>query len=129
MIDFKRIDHVLVCVPVGAREAARTFYADTLGLSEIPGEHPKGSLWFRIGSEELHVREEDLELQISGRHVAFEVPNLEGAKSFLQERGIEVAYSSVISGRDRCFFRDPWSNRFELIEFDQRAKNPADLKA
>jgi len=35
----------------------------------------------------------------------------------LAKQGIEVAFSSVIEGRDRCFFRDPWGNRFELIEF------------
>ena len=117
MIDFKRIDHVLICVPLGARDAARKFYTNVLRLREISGEHPNGALWFAMGDAELHVREEDVPLVPSGRHPAFEVGDLGGAKKFLAAQGIEVAFSSVIEGRDRCFFRDPWGNRFELIEF------------
>lgn len=127
MLNFWRIDHVLVCIPFGAREAARKFYVDTLKLAEISGEHPNEALWFKIGDGELHIREENVPLQISGRHAAFEVSNLADAKSFLEEKGVEVSYSSVITGRDRCFFRDPWGNRFELIEFEENAKNSADL--
>jgi catechol 2,3-dioxygenase-like lactoylglutathione lyase family enzyme len=118
MINFKRIDHVLVCIPMGEREAAQHFYANTLGLSEVPGEHPNGALWFEIGEAELHIREEDAYPGISGRHAAFEVDNLLEARRCLEDKGVEIAYSSVISGRDRCFFRDPWGNRFELIEFE-----------
>src|SRR5690606_33899018 len=118
MIDFKRIDHLLVCIPLGAKEAARIFYADTLGLREIPGNHPNGAQWFEIGDVELHIREEDLVSGISGRHAAFEVRDLAEAKRFLEGQGLEIAYSSVITGRDRCFYRDTWGNRFELIEFE-----------
>ncbi|MBN7811756.1 phage portal protein [Algoriphagus sp. H41] len=117
MIDFKRIDHVLICIPLGARDDARSFYGETLKLREIPGDHPNGALWFAMGDAELHVREEDLSPVQSGRHPAFEVGDLEGAKEFLKTQGIDVAFSSLIEGRDRCFFRDPWGNRFELIEF------------
>ncbi|WP_026967695.1 VOC family protein [Algoriphagus terrigena] len=117
MIDFRRIDHVLICIPPGSREAAREFYAERLKLKEIAGEHPNGALWFAMGDAELHVREEDVAGGISGRHPAFEVGELAKAKVFLAKQGIEVAFSSVIEGRDRCFFRDPWGNRFELIEF------------
>ncbi len=120
MIDFKRIDHVLVCVPLGARRAAKEFFADQLKLREIPGEHPNGALWFAMGDAELHVREEEADARVSSRHAAFEVHDLAGAKAFLTEQGIEVSFSSLIEGRDRCFFRDPWGNRFELIEFGNK---------
>lgn len=120
MIDFKRIDHVLICIPPNSREAAREFYADRLGLREIPGDHPNGALWFETGDAELHIREEDLAVGISGRHAAFEVMDLPAAKRFLADQGIEISFSSIIEGRDRCFFRDPWGNRFELIEFGKR---------
>lgn len=117
MIDFRRIDHVLICVPLGTGVAAREFYGGKLKLREIPGEHPNGALWFAVGDAELHIREEDTDSRLSGRHPAFEVNDLAGAKTFLQTQGIEISFSSVIEGRDRCFFRDPWGNRFELIEF------------
>jgi catechol 2,3-dioxygenase-like lactoylglutathione lyase family enzyme len=120
LIDFRRIDHVLICIPAGTRIAAREFYAERLKLKEIAGEHPGGALWFAMGNAELHVREEDVAAGISGRHPAFEIHDLAGAKTFLQNQGIEVAFSSVIEGRDRCFFRDPWGNRFELIEFGKK---------
>ncbi|OOG78702.1 VOC family protein [Algoriphagus sp. A40] len=120
MIDFRRIDHVLICIPPNSKEAARNFYTGRLGLKEISGEHPNGALWFVIGDAELHVREENLEIGISGRHPAFEVHDLANAKKFLQEQGIEITFSSLIEGRDRCFFRDPWGNRFELIEFGKK---------
>lgn len=117
MIDFRRINHVLICIPPGARTAAREFYADILKLKEIAGEHPNGALWFAMGEAELHIREEDVAGRLSARHPAFEVSELAAARAFLTEQGIEVTFSSVIEGRDRCFFRDPWGNRFELIEF------------
>ena len=120
MIVFKRIDHVLICIPLNTRVAAKDFYAGRLGLKEIPGEHPNGALWFEMGDAELHVREEDLDPRVSGRHPAFEVENLSEAKKFLEDQGIEISFSSVIEGRDRCFFRDPWGNRFELIEFAEK---------
>ncbi|WP_343853510.1 VOC family protein [Algoriphagus jejuensis] len=118
MIDFRRIDHVLICVPLGARAAAREFYVERLKLPEISGEHPNGALWFAMGDAELHIREEDIDTRVSGRHPAFEVNDLAAAKTFLADQGIEIAFSSRIEGRDRCFFRDPWGNRFELIEFE-----------
>lgn len=108
---------MLICIPLHSKAEARDFYGSKLGLKEIEGEHPNGALWFVIGDAELHVREEDLEAGISGRHPAFEVQDLAKAKVFLQEQGIEITFSSQIEGRDRCFFRDPWGNRFELIEF------------
>ena len=71
VIDFRRIDHVLICIPPNSKEAARDFYVGKLRLKEISGEHPNGALWFVIGDAELHVREEDLEVGMSGRHPAF----------------------------------------------------------
>ena len=82
MIDFRRIDHVLICVPLGARTEARDFYAERLKLKEITGEHPNGALWFVMGDVELHVREEAADAQKSGRHPAFEVGDLTVAKEF-----------------------------------------------
>ena len=111
---------MLICIPSGAKAAAKEFYTGKLGLEEISGEHPNGALWFVVGDAELHVREEDLEAGISDRHPAFEVRDLANAKKFLLEQGIDVTYSSLIEGRDRCFFRDPWGNRFELIEFGKK---------
>jgi catechol 2,3-dioxygenase-like lactoylglutathione lyase family enzyme len=119
MIEIERIDHVLVTIPPNTRSAARRFYTETLALKEIPGDHPSGAIWIQFGDLELHIREEDVHQTNSARHSAFVVKDLESAKTFLQKENIEITYSTVIEGRDRCFFRDPWGNRFVLIEYQK----------
>ena len=117
MIDFKRLDHILITIPPGSRESARQFYAGVLHLTEIPGHHPNGAVWFEMGDIQLHIREEAGHQTDSDRHPAFEVTDLAAARNQLQQQNIRISYSSAITGRERCFFRDPFGNRFELIEY------------
>jgi len=116
-IAFKRLDHILITIPEGAEQVARLFYKETLGLEEISGEHPRAAMWFKIGDIELHIRAEPAS-SLSARHPAFEVEDLQAAKVFLERSNISISYSSEIDGRQRCFFRDPFGNRFELLEHD-----------
>ncbi|OIN56113.1 phage portal protein [Arsenicibacter rosenii] len=118
MIQFKRFDHILITIPPGTTALARTFYGEILALPPIPGGHPHNAIWFQMGDVQLHIREEP-EGPLSSRHPAFEVVSLSDAKQFLTTRGIDLAYSSEIEGRDRVFFRDPFGNRFELIEYKE----------
>lgn len=117
MLTVKRLDHILISVPPNTREAARTFYGEVLQWEEIPGNHPRGAIWFRTGDIELHIREEASHNDSSDRHAAFEVENLDEVKRFLTAQQVDIAYSTPINGRDRCFFRDPWGNRFELLAY------------
>lgn len=117
MIEIERLDHILITIPPNTREDVIRFYTKKLLLKEIPGTHPNGAIWIQLGDIELHIREEDAHQPTSARHAALVVKDLESVKTFLQKENIEITYSSVIDGRDRCFFRDPWGNRFELIEF------------
>jgi len=119
MIDIERLDHVLITIPTNTRKEAIRFYTQTLALEEILGNHPNGAIWVRFGDIELHIREEDIHQNNSARHAAVVVKDLSAAKAFLQKENIEISFSSVIEGRARCFFRDPWGNRFELIEYDK----------
>lgn len=116
MIQFKRLDHILICIPEGTTEQARSFYRDVLHLEEIPGNHPSGAIWFSIADIQLHIREEAGGNQ-SKRHPAFEVTNLDEAKQELERDGLAIEYSSEIDGRQRFFFRDPFGNRIELVQF------------
>lgn len=117
MISFKRLDHILITIPPGTRHDAKKFYAEVLGLNNIEGNHPNGAIWLTIADIELHIREEENHPVNSSRHPAFEVDDLDAAKLFLQKQSIPLSYSTDIDGRERCFFRDPWGNRFELIEY------------
>ena len=116
MIEFKRLDHILIGIPEGETARARTFYSDVLGLNEISGNHPGGAIWFQVADIQLHVREE-AGGSYSKRHPAFEVSNLEEAKQTLEQKGLTIEYSSEIDGRQRFFFRDLFGNRFELLQF------------
>ncbi|GAB3800200.1 VOC family protein [Spirosoma humi] len=116
MIQFTRLDHILLPIPDGKTTEARAFYSQVLKLTEIPGEHPGGAIWFEIAGIQLHLREESGG-SLSLRHPAFEVSNLAGAKQELEQNGIAISYSSDIDGRQRFFFRDPFGNRIELLEF------------
>lgn len=117
MIHFKRLDHVLLSIPEGETENARTFYSQVLGLTEIPGNHPSGAIWFEIADIQLHIREEAGPVYHSKRHPAFEITNLEQARQELAQQGCEIEYSSEIDGRQRFFIRDPFGNRIEFLEF------------
>lgn len=116
MIPFKRLDHILINVPIGKLAEAEDFYQNVLELPVITTERPFIALWYKVGDIELHITEE-APLGLSGRHPAFEVVDLKTSKDFLTSKGIEISYSSKIEGRERLFFRDPFGNRFELIEF------------
>ena len=117
MIEFKRLDHILVSIPEGTTAEARTFYSQVLGLTELTGEHPGGALWFAIADIQLHVREEPGESFTCRRHPAFEVADLEAARLELEQKGISIAYSSEIDGRQRFFIRDPFGNRIEFLQY------------
>ncbi|WP_017259365.1 VOC family protein [Pedobacter arcticus] len=116
MIPFKKIDHILINVPIGKLEEAGEFYQNTLELPVVLGDRPFKALWFKIAEIELHITEE-APLGLSERHPAFEVTDLQATKTFLESKGIEISYSTKIEGRERLFFKDPFGNRFELIEF------------
>lgn len=116
MIPFKRIDHILINVPIGKLAEAGDFYQNVLELPIILSERPFEALWFKVANIELHITEEP-PLGLSGRHPAFEVTDLKTTEDFLRSKGIEISYSTKIEGRERLFFRDPFGNRFELIEF------------
>jgi catechol 2,3-dioxygenase-like lactoylglutathione lyase family enzyme len=119
-IHFLRFDHLYLDIPPGTTAAARSFYGEVLGLAEVPGEHPKGALWFWAGEVQLHLREEtharppELPAQ---RHAAFEVANLAQIWAELHQRGVTLEAASPIAGRQRFFLRDPFGNRLELLQF------------
>ena len=116
MIHFTRLDHILISIPIGKTDEARVFYGQVLNLTEITGEHPGGAIWFSIADIQLHLREE-VGGNLSLRHPAFEVADLDAAKRELEQKGITLSFSSDIDGRQRFFFRDPFGNRIELLQF------------
>ena len=114
----KRLDHIQICVPIGAEEEAEQFYTGALGLEEIEKPDalkPNGGLWLRIADIQLHIGVE-AEQNTSKRHPAFEVEGLEGWKQHLQSRGVKIKEETVIPGVNRFSFLDPFGNRIEFLE-------------
>src|SRR5450631_4048005 len=121
-IVFKRLDHVQICIPVGEEAAARKFYSDILGLTEI--EKPvqlraNGGLWYQIGDVQLHIGVE-AQMNKSKRHPAFEIQAIDEVRNYLQEKGVLVQEEIQVPGQFRFSFFDPFNNRIELLEHTPR---------
>ena len=118
-ITFKRFDHVQVCIPFGAEDAARRFYGGLLGLEEI--EKPEvlrknGGMWYRIADVALHVGVEDV-VAPSKRHPAFDVDDAKGVRAYLEQHGVRTKDEPDIPGVVHRFsLFDPFGNRIELLE-------------
>jgi len=118
-IQFKRFDHVQVCIPRGTEDRAREFYGGLLGLAEI--EKPEvlkknGGMWYSVADVQLHVGVEDV-VAPSKRHPAFDVEDAKAVRAYLVENGVGTKGEPDIPGVVYRFsFFDPFGNRIELLE-------------
>jgi catechol 2,3-dioxygenase-like lactoylglutathione lyase family enzyme len=132
-----RLHHVQVACPPGGEDAARRFYADGLGMTEV--EKPaalraRGGAWFRdassLGSStqgfrdsdgaEIHVGVEDPFVPARKAHPAIllaDEAELEAAGERLTELGFEVDWSQrhTFDGYQRLHTFDGHGNRVELL--------------
>lgn len=116
MIEFKRIDHVQICIPRGKEDEARAFYTGVLGLKEIPKPESlmkNGGLWYLIANIELHLGIEPE--MITRRHPAFEITDVPAARALLQDK-VKIVEEPYIPGRIRFAFIDPFGNKIELLQ-------------
>jgi len=118
-----RIHHAQITVAASDLEAARSFYRDVLGMSEIPKPaalQARGGLWLGAGEHQLHIGiEENVNRLSTKAHIAYEVSDLTQWKSHLERAGVKILDSFAIPGYARFEFRDPFGNRIELIEPQQ----------
>lgn len=117
MINFKRADHIHICVAPEQLEEARTFYTDIIGLeqTERPAVFSSAGYWFKVADIELHIGVED-SLPRSIRHTAFEIDDIIAARTHLEKYGVEIVEEPKITGRERFAFVDPFGNRMELLQ-------------
>jgi catechol 2,3-dioxygenase-like lactoylglutathione lyase family enzyme len=119
-IEYLRIDHVQLAMPADREDQGRRFYADVLGLREIPkpvGLAGRGGCWFTSASGRVHVH-----LGIDGdfrparkAHPAFAVSHLDALRERLLDAGAPVIEDDSIELR-RFYTADPFGNRIELVE-------------
>ena len=126
-----RLHHVQVACPPGGEDAARRFYADGLGMTEVdkPADLVARGCWFRAYDDagavaaELHVGVEDPFAPARKAHPAFVVDGLDGLETMaarLRDLGFEVDESQRDSfpGHVRFHTFDGHGNRVEVLAGD-----------
>ena len=117
------LDHVLVAIPVGGEEAARRFYGDLLGLTEVPRPEPlaaRGGCWFVGEGVALHLGVEAEFRPARKAHVALLAADLEGFRRALEGAGVATRDDEAAIGVRRFYADDPFGNRLELIDARDR---------
>jgi catechol 2,3-dioxygenase-like lactoylglutathione lyase family enzyme len=126
-----RIQHVGLVV--SDLERSRRFYADALGLEQVPrpSNFTFDGAWFRFGGTELHLLAEAHTTGGAGQgdagegaargltsHLAFEVEDLEPALARLAGHGVELAGGPMPRGDGvtQVFFLDPDGYVLELFQ-------------
>ena len=114
------LHHVQLAMPAGEEDAGRAFYGDLLGLPEIPKPNelaPRGGLWFRNGSLEVHLGVEREGFTPAHKaHPAFLVSGLNELRDRLDGAGYRIDEDLQLEGYRRFHVRDPFGNRIELVE-------------
>jgi catechol 2,3-dioxygenase-like lactoylglutathione lyase family enzyme len=117
-LPFAAIDHVQLAMPAGQEEKARKFYADLLGMREMPKPAEllkRGGCWFESGAVQIHLGVEKDFRPAKKAHPAFRCADYDGLIEKLQASGVEVTEAEDIPGVRRCHMHDPFGNRIELI--------------
>ncbi len=115
----RRIDHILIAMPVGREEEARAFYSGMLGLPEKtkpPQLAARGGCWFENGAVTVHLGIDKNFIAARKAHPAFIVEGLIDLEKKLKQAGYRVTEDEPIEGCDRRHVDDPFGNRIELIE-------------
>lgn len=120
------LHHVHVACPPGGEAAARRFYADGLGMTEVekPAElRARGGCWFRAYDDsgavaaEIHVGVEDPFSPARKAHPVLLVEDLEVAAARVEGAGFEVDWSqrSTFAPYERFHTFDGQGNRVEVL--------------
>jgi catechol 2,3-dioxygenase-like lactoylglutathione lyase family enzyme len=114
------IDHVQLAMPPGRESEARVFYADLLGIPEVPKPPElarRGGAWFEDGPVKIHLGV-DVDFRPARKaHPALRVRDLQALVARLAGAGVNVLVEPM-PGHQRVYVTDPFGNRLELLEPD-----------
>ena len=117
-VQIEGLDHVQLAMPPGGEADARAFYADVLGLREVPKPPPlaeRGGCWFE-GPVTLHLGVEPDFRPARKAHPALTVADLTEAEAHLASHGVMLRRDESVPELVRGYLEDPFGNRIELIE-------------
>jgi catechol 2,3-dioxygenase-like lactoylglutathione lyase family enzyme len=114
------LDHVQVAAPAGSEDAARRFYGELLGMTEVAKPaalQARGGVWFACGAHQLHVGIAETFAPAAKAHpaIAVRAPDLDRLGERLAGAGWPVQWDDAIPGIRRFYTADPWGNRLELV--------------
>jgi catechol 2,3-dioxygenase-like lactoylglutathione lyase family enzyme len=115
---FEGFHHVQLAMPPGREDDAVAFYTGRLGFARLakPAHlRARGGCWFRAGPVELHLGVDDGFRPSAKAHPALAIRGLSELRRALWQ-GVEIEHDTQLEGHDRCYVRDPFGNRIELIE-------------
>jgi len=115
----RALDHIQLAMPPGREAEARVFYADLLGIPEMPKPPHlarRGGCWFECGTLRVHVGVETEFRPARKAHPAFLVDDLAALTMALEAAGFLVRTDEPLEGYERLYVDDPFGNRIELMQ-------------
>lgn len=112
------IDHVQLAMPAGEEASARRFYADLLGIPEVPKPPElagRGGAWFERPPLKIHLGVDKDFRPAKKAHPALLVEDLPSLVERLRAAGHPVT-DEPLDGWRRAYVYDPFGNRLELME-------------
>ena len=113
------IDHVQLAAPPGCEAAARKFYVETLGVTELAKPaalQSRGGIWLKCGMHQLHVGVQVDFTPATKAHPAIRVLDMVALRSRLQSRNVDIIEDDSSIGVERFYLHDPFGNRLEFVE-------------
>jgi catechol 2,3-dioxygenase-like lactoylglutathione lyase family enzyme len=106
-------------MPRGGEPAARRFYGELLGLREVTKPSAlagRGGCWFAgPAGVAVHLGVEEPFGPAVKAHPCFVVADLAATRQRLADAGAVAEPDDAGLGVDRCYVRDPFGNRIELL--------------
>src|SRR5688572_2953300 len=100
------LDHIQLAIPRNAEEQARAFYADVVGLEELPKPPElagRGGVWFQCGGQQLHLGVEDDFHPARKAHPGILVENIDALTQSLRTAGYEPVRDESLPHIKRIF--------------------------
>ncbi|MFD9881493.1 VOC family protein [Streptomyces alboflavus] len=118
------VDHVQLAAPPGSEDLLRAYYADVLGMTEVPKPPVlagRGGCWFEAGAVRLHLGVEPGFRPARKAHPGLLVTGIEAYADRLAALGATVIWDDLLPGHRRFYSEDPVGNRLEFLEPDGAA--------
>ncbi|MFI9261271.1 VOC family protein [Streptomyces sioyaensis] len=112
------LDHIQLAAPPGTEDALRAYYADLLGMTEVPKPPALAArgCWFEAGTARLHLGIEPDFRPSRKAHPGLRVHGIDAFAARLTAAGATVTWDDALPGHRRFYSVDPAGNRLEFLE-------------